>query len=263
MMKTVLKQLPIECLQPGQYQPRQTFDEDTLADLAQSIQTQGLIEPLVVREIAKDRYEIIAGERRWRASMMAKLNDIPCLIGQYSDSEAAAITLIENIQRQDLNLLEEARGYQRLHTEFFFHQDEIATLVGKSRSHIANMMRLLTLCKSVQERLCKKQLTLGHARMLVCLSPANQEKLAKMIYEQDWSVRRLEEEVRALKCVPESIPERTQNTDITYLEHLLSEQVGSPVQISTTSEQGGWLKIKFFDNDTLTGLLERMGLRYD
>lgn len=257
------KLLPIEWLQRGHYQPRQAFDKGALQDLARSILAQGLIEPLVVRETTHQRYEIIAGERRWRAAMIAGLTEVPCLIGTYTDEQTAAVTLIENIQRQDLNLLEEAGGYQRLYTEFHFNQDEIATLVGKSRSHIANILRLLTLCESVQNKLRTGQLSLGHARALVGLAPDHQEALAKKIHEDDWSVRRLEEEVRLSKLPPDKPTHPTQNSDLTHLQTQLAEHIGTPVQIITDNEQGGWLKIKFFDNDTLTGLLEKMGLRYD
>ncbi len=262
-MKTIFKILPIEYLQRGQYQPRRAFDKEALQDLAQSILAQGLIEPLVVREIAEDRYEIIAGERRWRAAMMVGLTEVPCLIGEYTDLQAAAVTVIENVQRQDLNLIEEACGYQRLHTEFLFSQEEIAALVGKSRSHIANILRLLTLCESVQERLRTRELSLGHARMLVGLSKVQQETLAKNVVEQGWSVRRLEEEWRQHKDpVDESLPP-SNDRDVARLQCQLAEQIGTPVQIVTDNDRGGWLKIKFFDNDTLAGLLERMGLRYD
>lgn len=137
--------VPIENIQAGQYQPRQDFNDTTLKELAQSIASQGLIEPLIVRSIAKQRYEIIAGERRWRAAKIAGLQTVPCLIGNYSDKQACALTLIENIQREDLNLIEEASAYRRLIDEFNYHQDEIAALVGKSRSHIANIIRLLGL----------------------------------------------------------------------------------------------------------------------
>ena len=194
--------LPIEYLQRGKYQPRQTFDKESLRDLAQSIQSQGLIEPLVVREIAAQRYEIIDGERRWRAAMLAGLSDVPCLIGNYTDEQSAAVSLIENIQREDLNLLEEAKGYQRLQTEFHFHQDDIGILVGKSRSHIANILRLLTLCEPVQDLLKSRQLSLGHARALVGLNASEQQSYAKKIREEGWSVRRLEEEVRLNKFSP-------------------------------------------------------------
>ena len=258
---TILKSIPIDCLHRGQYQPRTRFDEDSLKELAQSILAQGLIEPLVVRQQTESTYEIIAGERRWRASMMAGLAEVPCLISEYSDEQAAAVTLIENIQRQDLSLLEEANGYQRLLSEFHFSQVEIAALVGKSRSHIANLLRLLTLCPSVQENIHCNQLSLGHARMLVGLDDTLQKKLAQRVIEHHWSVRKLEDEVRAAKSpMPSSMPS---DRDIARLEMKLAEQMGAPVQLIADSSQGGWLKIKFYNNDTLAGLLDRMGLSYD
>ncbi|MCA0402810.1 MAG: ParB/RepB/Spo0J family partition protein, partial [Proteobacteria bacterium] len=166
-MKSHFKILPIESLQRGRYQPRVSFAEDSLQELADSIKSQGLIEPLVVRELALNRYEIIAGERRYRAAILIGLHEVPCMIGNYTDEQAAAVTLIENIQRQELNLLEEAGGYRRLFDEFHFQQDEIALLVGKSRSHIANVLRLLSLEKEVQVYIREEKLSLGHARMLV------------------------------------------------------------------------------------------------
>lgn len=152
-MSTVYKLIPIEWLKPGRYQPRVHFEPKALQELAQSIATQGLIEPLVIRELSFESYEIIAGERRWRAAMMVGLTELPCLIGNYSDEQAAAVTLIENIQRQDLNLMEEARGYRRLLDEFHFQQADLASLVGKSRSHIANILRLLSLSEPVQDQI--------------------------------------------------------------------------------------------------------------
>lgn len=258
-MQTHLKQIPIERLQRGHYQPRQHFDETALNELAQSIRSQGLIEPLIVRPVTGQRYEIIAGERRWRASILAGLKELPCLVGDYTDKQAAAVTLIENIQRENLNLLEEACGYQRLIAEFHFNQDDIATLIGKSRSHIANILRLLTLCEPVQAHLRRQQLSLGHARMLVGLAVDSQQELANRVIQHQWSVRRLEAEVRKSKTI--STPS-TQHDRI-HLQTQLAEQFGAPVEISTDLNDGGWLKIKFFDNDTLSGLLERMGLRYD
>lgn len=261
-MKTIYKIIPIEYLERGQYQPRQYFDEAALSDLANSIRAQGLIEPLIVRETQSGRYEIIAGERRWRAATQAGLTEVPCLIGNYSNEEAAAITVIENIQRQDLNLLEEAHGYQRLQHEFHFNQDEIAALVGKSRSHITNILRLLTLCEAVQEKLKTNQLSLGHARTLVGLAPQHQLFFAKQVDKEGWSVRRLENEVRKIKLSREgSSP--PPNHQLNYLQDKLAEHMGAPVQIVNDAAQGGWLKIKFFDNDTLSGLLERLGLPCD
>ncbi|MCP0913979.1 MULTISPECIES: ParB/RepB/Spo0J family partition protein [Legionella] len=257
-----LKWLPIEFLQRGRYQPRKAFAEDALQELAQSILSQGLIEPLIVRQNTPDCYEIIAGERRWRAAMLAGLTEVPCLIGEYGEEQAAAITLIENIQRQDLNLMEEAHGYRRLSQEFHFNQEEIATLVGKSRSHIANILRLLTLAPSLQERIANKQLSLGHARALVGLTIAEQEMLAGKIEAHGWSVRHLEKKVQDLKARNSASPNGAETPDKVFLEMQLAEQIGAPVQI-VPEDGGGWLKIKFYDNDTLSGLLERMGLRYD
>lgn len=262
-MKTEFKSIPIEWLQPGRYQPRVNFEANALQELAHSIAAQGLIEPLVVRELAQKRYEIIAGERRWRAAMLVGLAELPCLIGNYSDEQAAAVTLIENIQRQNLNLIEEATGYRRLLDEFHFHQEEIASLVGKSRSHIANLLRLLTLCEPLQQRLRNEKLSLGHARMLVGLPPAQQILLAEQIEQKEWSVRQLEKKVKELKTNEPFKADARKDRDIERLQIKLAEQIGAPVQIINDNGEGGWLQLKFFDNDTLAGLLERMGLRYD
>ncbi len=263
-MQTEFKYLPIECLQAGQYQPRQDFDSTSLEELAQSIATQGLIEPLIVRPIAKECYEIIAGERRWRAGKMAGLHELPCLIGSYTDKQACALTLVENIQRQDLNLIEEATGYRRLIDEFHYLQDEISVLVGKSRSHIANILRLLSLSELVKNLIRDKSLSLGHARVLVGLNPSEQEHLVQQTIDEQWSVRDLEHAVKIFKTKEIDPPKNAKkDRDIERLQNILAEQVGAPVQIDNDNEQGGWLKVKFFDNDTLAGLLERLGLRYD
>lgn len=260
-MNTIYKLLPIQSLQPGRYQPRLHFDESALNELASSIKSQGLIEPLVVREIALHRYEIIAGERRWRAAIIANMDEIPCLIGHYSDRQAASLTLIENIQREELNLIEEATGYARLKKEFNFQQDEIALLVSKSRSHIANILRLLTLDKSVQQQIIKGNLALGHARLLVNMAVREQCFFTEQVIEHQWSVRTLEEKIKVDKTG--NITSDKKSADIRHLETSLAEQMGAPVQIINENGQGGWLQIKFFDNETLVGLLERMGMRYD
>lgn len=263
-MHTEFLNLPVDCLQAGQYQPRQDFNSDALHELSQSIASQGLIEPVIVRRIAKERYEIIAGERRWRAAQLAALQTIPCLVGEYTDKQACALTLIENIQRQDLNLIEEAAGYRRLIDEFNYHQDEIASLVGKSRSHIANILRLLTLGDAVKDLLRDRVLSLGHARVLVGLSIEEQEFFVKQTIGEQWSVRQLEQEIKAYKNRDLSRPKNARkDRDIERLQTILAEQVGAPVEIVSDLDEGGWLKVKFFDNDTLAGLLERLGLRYD
>lgn len=255
--------LPVQNLQRGRYQPRIDFADDALQELAQSIRSQGLIEPIVVREAACERYEIIAGERRWRAAILAELSHIPCLIGQYTDKQAATLTLVENIQRQELNLIEEANGYRRLIDEFHLHQDEIAALVSKSRSHIANLLRLLSLTPEVQTLIRNGQLSLGHARLLVSLELHTQQLFAQQTIEGQWSVRQLEEKVRQFKNKPQEQVSTVMERDIARLESILADQIGSPVNIRVENDQSGWLQIKFFNNDTLEGLLERMGLRYD
>jgi ParB family chromosome partitioning protein len=254
--------LPVDSLQPGLYQPRINFEPTALQELADSIATQGLIEPLIVREITTGFYEIIAGERRWRACKLAGLTEVPCLLGEYSDEQAATVTLVENIQRQELNLIEEASGYKRLIEEFHFQQEQIAKLVGKSRSHIANLLRLLTLCPDVQDSIRAGQLSLGHARLLVGMLPAKQLQLLSEIQKHSWSVRFLEEKIKQLKNKSnlEAI-NSFKNQDIVKLESLVADHIGAPVQIHCGHGQGGWLQVQFFDNDTLSGLLERMGLK--
>lgn len=255
------KAVALENLQRGQYQPREDFEAESLQELADSIRSQGLIEPLVVREVSQNRYEIIAGERRWRAARLAGLTEVPCLIGNYTDQQACAVTLIENIQRQDLNVIEEATGYRRLVDEFFFQQDDIAALVGKSRSHIANILRLLTLDESVKIPLRERRLSLGHARLLVGLTSREQANFVNHALNEAWSVRQLEQAVRAHKKNPPG--DVREDKDVLYLQNQLSEQLGAPVQIVSETGTGGWLKVKFFNNETLSGLLDRLGLRYD
>lgn len=257
------KLLPIEWIKAGRYQIRENFAQESLKGLALSISEQGIIEPLVVRELAKEHFEIIAGERRWRAAMKAQLHSLPCIIVEYTDEQAAAATLIENIQREELNPIEEAQGYRRLLTEFYFSQENIAKRVGKSRPHVANILRLLTLSYSVQQDIKEGKLSAGHAKMLVGLSERQQLDLAKQIQTQGWSVRHLEKKIKLLKQQEKSCSNHYRDRDIVRLEGKISEQVGAPVTILTHEGDGGVLQIKFFNNDTLAGLLERLGLRYD
>jgi len=257
-----LKQLPIEILCRGRFQPRRHFDPDSLKELADSILSQGLIEPLIVRPLAEnDTYEIIAGERRWRAAMLAGLTEVPCLIGHYTDEQTAAVSIIENIQREDLSPLEEAEAYQRLLDEFCFVQEDIAQMVGKSRSHIANMLRLLSLAPSVKKMLFSRELSFGHARALVGLSFEEQSQLANQSIQYHWSVRKLEQQVKQNKNGKLSLPGRTDySPDFQYLSQHISEYLGTPVEIDS-KEKGGWLRIRYFDYETLSGILERMGLK--
>ncbi len=259
-LKSELKNLPVDCLSRGEYQPRVHFDQQALKELADSITAQGLIEPIVVRPISSTQYEIIAGERRWRAAQLTGIDAIPCLINNYSDEQALAVTLIENIQREDLNVIEEAKGYQRLIQEFYFQHDDIAKMVGKSRSHISNTLRLLNLESAIHQAIIEKQLNMGQAKMLVGLSKALQLNLLQKIIHNDWSARRVEKEVKKLKAGATS-PKR--DRDVERLQHKISEQLGAKSEIENDSSDGGWLRIKFYDNDTLAGLLDRMGVKYE
>ena len=222
--------LALECLEPGYYQPRRHFDEQALAQLAQSIAQHGLLKPLIVREKSSHRYEIIAGERRWRAAKLANLHTIACLIGQYSDKQAASLALVENLQRQNLNVIEEAHAYHRLRQEFDLQQDDIAQMVGKSRSHIANLLRLLTLESEVQTALIKQQITLGHARLLVNMPASQQHYFLAEIRQKGWSVRVIEQKARAWhKCIKKDKHEAC--IDRAHLAHCLAVQVNAPVHI--------------------------------
>ena len=183
--------LPLESLQPGKFQPRRVFTKDILNDLVSSIKTKGVLQPLLVRQIGNNRYEIIAGERRWRASKEAGLTQVPVIIKDFNDEETLEVSLIENLQRQDLNPLEEAQGYQRLMDEFKRTQEELARVVGKSRSYVANMLRLLELPDEVKKYLDKGDITAGHARAL--LNAKNPEVLVKKVVDQGLSVRQTEE----------------------------------------------------------------------
>jgi len=183
--------LPVEQLQAGKFQPRRVFTRDMLDDLISSIKTKGVLQPLLVRQIANNRFEIIAGERRWRASKAAGLTQVPVIIKNFNDEETLEVSLIENLQRQDLNPLEEAQGYQRLLDEFNRTQEELAKVVGKSRSYVANMLRLLDLPDVVKNYLDNRQISVGHARAL--LNAKNPEALVKKVVDQDLSVRQTEQ----------------------------------------------------------------------
>ena len=184
-----LRQLPLEFLQRGKYQPRIDFDEAALQELADSIKAQGVMQPIVVRSIGADRYEIVAGERRWRASQLAALDTIPAIVRDISDETAIAMALIENIQRENLNPLEEARALKRLQTEFDLSQQEVATAVGKSRPVIANLMRLLSLEREVSEMLEHGRIDAGHGKVLLALDGGDQVRAARKVVDSKLSVR--------------------------------------------------------------------------
>ncbi len=267
--------LPVSQLQPGKYQPRRHFDEEALAELADSIEKHGLMQPIVVRLVGRNAYEIIAGERRWRASKLAKLEQVPVIIREVNDEEALELALIENIQRADLNPLEEAAGYQRLMDEFGYTQERLAPVVGKSRSHIANLLRLLKLPESIKRRIDSGELTMGHARAI--LMAKNPEELAQQIIEAGLSVRQAEErakgQVAAAAPLPVAAPEtpraptlvkshlRQQNKseDVLQLENMLAESLGLRVSIDTRGGQTGEVIISYDSLTQLDEILRRLG----
>ena len=261
----VLRKLPIDQLQPGKYQPRRDMDEGKLAELAESIKAQGIIQPILVRQIEGGSYEIIAGERRWRASRLAGLDEVPVVVRELEDRTVIAMALIENIQREDLNPLEEAQSLQRLINEFSLTHAEAAEAVGRSRAAVSNLLRLLELPPAIRALLEARRLEMGHARALLTLSPDLASKLASDAAEQGWSVREVEH--RAQQFAAGKVPvngkkakpaKAAPQPDIASLETELSESLGTRVTIAHGRGGKGKLIIQYTDLDTLDGVLERL-----
>lgn len=252
-----LRHMPIELLHASPNNPRKHFPDGDLDELAHSIKEKGLLQPIMVRPMAGGEYEIVAGERRWRASQRAGIHDVPVLIRELSDGEALEIALIENIQRSDLNPLEEARAYGLLLEQFSYTQQQLAESVGKSRSHISNTLRLLTLPESVRQQIETGQLTAGHARALVATdSPA---KLAEQIINLGLSVRETENLARQASPVKTAKrPGIEKDTDTKALERTLSEAVGLKVEISHTGTSGGFLKVSYKSLEQLEDVCRRL-----
>lgn len=252
-----LRQIPLEQLQRGQYQPRRDFDETALNELSDSIKAQGVMQPIVVRLVAGNRYEIVAGERRWRASQRASLDVIPAIVRQISDETAIAMALIENIQREDLNSIEEARALKRLQTEFDLSQQEIATAVGKSRPVIANLLRLLTLEPEVAEMLETRAIGAGHGKVLLALEGGDQIRAARKVAQGKLSVRQTEALVRALLSPKGADAPVARDPDIDRLARQLSDRFGTKVTIENKNGRGR-LVIQYSDLDVLDGILNRI-----
>jgi ParB family chromosome partitioning protein len=254
------RQLPINRLRPGKYQPRSRMDETSLAELAASIEAQGIVQPILVRPTdatpGAERYEIVAGERRWRAAQKAGLTEVPVLVRTVPDEQAMAIALIENIQRENLNPLEEALGLQRLVDEFRLTHQEAADAVGRSRPAASNLLRLLQLCAPVQEMLLDNKLDMGHARALLPLPAAGQAQLAQRIAQKRLSVREAERLARRWLNPPKPV-DRQPDHDLMRLEETLSDALGAPVVIRANKRGAGKISIAFADLDHLEGLLER------
>ena len=251
-----LRHLPIELLHSNPNNPRKQFREEELEDLSKSIREKGLLQPIVVRQRADGEYEIVAGERRWRASQRAGLHELPVLIRDLSDGETLEIALIENIQRSDLNPLEEARAYGQLLEQFSYTQQQLADSVGKSRSHIANTLRLLTLPESVRAYIEDGKLTAGHARTLVATdSPAD---LANKIISLGLSVREAETLTRSNPTTSTRKAKANKSADIRALEKQISETIGLRVEIKAQGREGGTLLIKYKTLDQLDGVTHRL-----
>lgn len=254
------RQLPIDALRPGKYQPRKEMQQETLQELASSIRAQGVLQPLLVRQLGAAQYEIIAGERRWRAAQLAQLEYVPVFVRDISDEMAMAMGLIENIQREDLNPLEQAEALKRLGEEFQLTHEQIATAVGKSRVSVTNLLRLLQLDKRVLALLAKRQLDMGHARALLALQPAQQVMIAQQIITKDLSVRATEALVRQVITPPPTKPPAMQmDPDVMRLQAQLSDKIGALVRIQHSKKGKGKLLIHYHSLDELDGILERIG----
>jgi len=256
-----LRQLAVDRLQRGQYQPRTDMHQESLEELADSIREQGLVQPIVVRPVARDKYEIIAGERRWRAAQMAGLHEVPVVIRDVNDRAAIAMALIENIQRENLNPIEEARSLYRLMQEFELTQQQAAEAVGRSRSGVANLLRLLELNDEVKALLEKRLLEMGHARALLALKGLPQTEAANKVADLGMSVRETEQMVRKLTepakpANPSLAPIKDPN--IRRLQEDLSEKLGASVQLLCKSNGKGKMVITFNSNDELDGILEHI-----
>ena len=255
-----LEEIPLEFIRPGKYQPRSSFTEDSITELAASVKTRGVIQPIVVRPLAENSFEIIAGERRWRAAQQAGLEKIPTMVVAVTDESALAMSLVENIQREDLNPLEEATALQRLVDEFQLTHEEIAEAVGRSRSSVTNTMRLTYLAGPVAEMLARGEIDMGHARALLTLDTHAQETVAKTIVARGLNVRQTETLVRNLGSKPTTGRKSPgKNPDIRRLEGKLGQSLGQPVEIKHTNKGKGKLIINYNSLDELDGILARMG----
>ena len=255
----VLKQLPVEFLQRGQYQPRRDLNPEALQELTKSITAQGVMQPIVVRPIGDDRYEIIAGERRWRATQQAGLDSIPAIIRNVSDEATIAMALIENIQREDLNAMEESLALLRLQDEFSLTQQQVEDAVGKSRSAVTNLMRLASLEPAVQQQLERGELELGHAKCLLGLEGNAQISAARTVAANAMTVRQTEALIKNLQNPsPPSTETVATNPDIARLQEELSEKLGAAVNIQHSAKGSGKLIFKYNTVDELDGILAHL-----
>jgi ParB family chromosome partitioning protein len=256
--RDALLTLPVARIRPGRYQPRTRMDQEALAELAASIRSQGLMQPVLVRPIERDAYELIAGERRWRAAQMAGLSEVPALVREVPDESALALSLIENIQREDLNPLEEAAGLQRLVDEFRMTHEQAADAVGRSRSATTNLLRLLKLARPVQDLVMEGALEMGHARALIALEAARQIEVARRVAAKGLSVRDTEAMVQKMLRGAAGPRRKKSDRDLARLEEELAERLGTTVEIKTARKGRGKLIVHYASLDHLEQLLKKL-----
>ncbi|MEY4707033.1 MAG: hypothetical protein RJB58_756 [Pseudomonadota bacterium] len=245
--------LPVAFLQPGKYQPRKSFDEQPLADLAASVKEQGVLSPILVRPISPDRYEIVAGERRWRAAQIAKLHDVPVVVRELADDQALEIAIIENVQRADLNAMEEGAAYQELITKFARTQEQVAQQVGKSRSHVANTIRLLQLPEQVKAWVREGKLTAGHARTLLGL--ADPEGRARELIAGEFTVREAEQRSKPAKKPGGKV---RKDPNVADMEASISDRLGLKVEIIHKGDKGGEIRVRYKTLEQLDDIARRL-----
>ncbi|MFM5650366.1 ParB/RepB/Spo0J family partition protein [Aeromonas veronii] len=255
-----LRKLPVEWLQSGKYQPRKDMSQDALEELANSIRAQGVIQPIVVRPLGEQSFEIIAGERRWRASQLARLEVVPCIVKDVPDEAAVAIALIENIQREDLNAIEEAVALQRLLTEFELTHQQVAEAVGKSRTTVTNLLRLNQLNDDVKRFVEHGDLDMGHARALLALSGQAQSELAKLVAQKGLTVRDTEKLVQKALEPAKAWVEPARDPQVGYLERQLAEKIGNQVQLQPGKRDSGKLVISYENLSDLDRILGYFGV---
>ena len=251
-----VKELPVEDINPGRFQPRTSFDEEKLLELTNSIKNHGVLSPILVREVGLNKYEVIAGERRLRASKNAGLKTIPTLVDQKQDKDALESALIENLQREDLNAVEEARGYDRLKREFGLTQDEVATSTGKARSTIANSLRLLSLPAKVLDMLSSGKIEKGHAKLLASMDPSEAEKAANNIIKNKLTVKDLAG--ISSKKTNKKIQTKTKDRDLLIVEEEMSENFGHKVEIEAKNKKSGKVVINYNTKDELESIISKL-----
>jgi ParB family chromosome partitioning protein len=248
--------MPLSQLTPGKFQPRKNFNQDSLKELAESIKAQGIIQPILVRMTSNNQFEIIAGERRWQAAKIAKLDEVPVVVKDIPDSTALAMALIENIQREDLNVIEEARGIKRLIDEFNITHEAAAEAVGKSRAAVSNTLRLLSLCEHAQYALETNKIEMGHARAILSLSPIDQAMMCQKIVNQKLTVREVEKEVS--EGLTKKTPKQSKDQDIKRLENELSDIFGINISISHRQSGKGSINFKYSNLDELERIIAKL-----